>query len=208
MDTPRDRVMTKVGGIVLCGGQSKRMGRPKAWLPFGDELMLPRVVRLLREAVRPIVVVASPEQDVPPLPDDVEIVRDEEKGRGPLQGLAAGLTALQGRVDAAYLSSCDVPFLKPAFVRRLIELLGENMICVPHVGEHHHPLAAVYRVDVLDVVRRLLGEDRLRPFYLFENVATRVVGNDELTDVDATLETLRNLNTPTEYEAALRERYF
>src|SRR5207247_7340545 len=123
---------------------------------FGDELMLPRVVRLLSEEVSPIVVVAAPEQDVPPLPADVQIVRDEEKGRGPLQGLLAGLTALQGRADAAYLSSCDVPFLKPAFVRRLIELLGDHAICVPRVGDYHHPLAAVYRVDVAETVSRLL----------------------------------------------------
>ena len=75
----------RVGGVVLCGGQSSRMGRPKAWLPFGDELMLPRVVRLLSDAVSPIVVVAAPEQVVPPLPADVQVVRDEEKGRGPLR---------------------------------------------------------------------------------------------------------------------------
>src|SRR5437870_5114125 len=106
----------KVGGIVLCGGQSTRMGRPKAWLPFAGELMLQRVVRLLGTAVQPIVVVAAPEQDVPPLPPEVNIVRDDERGRGPLQGLAAGLSALAGQVDAAYLSSCDVPFLQPAFV--------------------------------------------------------------------------------------------
>ncbi len=79
----------QVGGVVLCGGQSRRMGRAKAWLPFGTEIMLPRVVRLLGEAVSPIVVVAAPEQDLPPLPDDVRVVRDEEKGRGPLQGLDA-----------------------------------------------------------------------------------------------------------------------
>src|SRR5207244_9454378 len=153
--------MQDVGGIVLCGGQSSRMGRPKAWLPFGDELMLPRVVRLLSEAVSPIVVVAAPGQDIPPLPVDVRLVRDEEKGRGPLQGLLAGLTTLQGRADAAYLSSCDVPFLKPAFVRRLIDLLGDHAICVPRVGEYHHPLAAVYRISVADAVARLLEENRL-----------------------------------------------
>src|SRR2546423_5298546 len=106
-------VAMRAGGIVLCGGQSSRMGRPKAWLPMAGELMLPRVVRLLGEAVSPIVVVAAPEQDLPPLPAEVKVVRDEEKGRGPLQGLAAGLTALQGEVDAAYASSCDVPFLRP-----------------------------------------------------------------------------------------------
>ena len=42
---------------------SARMGRPKAWLPFGGEFMLPRVVRLLSEAVSPIIVVASPGQE-------------------------------------------------------------------------------------------------------------------------------------------------
>jgi molybdopterin-guanine dinucleotide biosynthesis protein A len=196
--------MMRVGGIILCGGQSKRMGRPKAWLPFGDELMLPRVVRLLSEVVQPIVVVAAPDQDIPPLPAGVRIVRDEEKGRGPLQGLLAGLTALENQAEAAYLSSCDVPFLQAAFVRRLIDLLGENAICVPQVGDYHHSLAAVYRLNVAGAVRRLLMEDRLRPFYLLQEVPTRVVEAHEFTDVDPTFQTLRNLNTPEEYAAALK----
>ena len=195
----------RVGGVILCGGESKRMGRPKAWLPFGAELMLPHVVRLLGEAAAPLVVVAAPGQDVPPLPPDVTVVRDDEKGRGPLQGLAAGLRALRGRADAAYASSCDVPFLRPAFVRRLIDLLGDYAICVPRVGDYHHPLAAVYRIDVADAVNRLLAENRLRPFFLFEAVSTRVVEAAELADVDPTFQTLRNLNTPEDYEAALRE---
>jgi molybdopterin-guanine dinucleotide biosynthesis protein A len=194
-----------VGGIVLCGGRSSRMGRPKAWLPFGGETMLGRVVRVLGEVVAPIAVVAAPEQEVPPLPAGVEIVRDDVEGRGPLQGLAGGLRALQGRCEAAYLSSCDVPFLRPAFVRRLIELVGENAVCVPRVGEYHHPLAAVYRMDALDAVARLLAADRLRPVFLFEAVPTRVVEAAELADVDPTFQTLRNLNTPEDYEAALQE---
>ena len=197
--------MGKVGGIVLCGGQSKRMGRPKAWLPFGDEVMLQRVVRILGGVVGPVVVVAAPDQELPALPDGVLVVRDEEKGRGPLQGLAAGLTALEGRADAAYLSSCDVPFLRPAFVQRMMELQGDHSICVPRVGDYHHPLAAVYRVEVVDAVRRLLASDRLRPVFLFEEVPTRVVEADELREVDPTFDSLRNLNTPEEYEAAFAE---
>jgi molybdenum cofactor guanylyltransferase len=181
------------------------MGRPKAWLPFHGELMLPRVVRLLREALNPVVVVAAPEQEVPPLPADVTIVRDEEKGRGPLQGLAAGLEALQGQADAAYLSACDVPFLQLAFVGRMIDLLGDRLVCVPKVGGYHHPLAAVYRLEVAGAVRRLLAENRLRPVFLFDIVPTRIVEAPELADVDPTFQTLRNLNTPEEYEAALRD---
>jgi molybdopterin-guanine dinucleotide biosynthesis protein A len=193
-----------IGGIVLCGGQSKRMGRPKAWLPFGDELMLPRVVRLLGEVIAPIVVVAAPGQDVPPLPSAVEVVRDEEQGRGPLEGLATGLLSLEGRAEAAYLSACDVPFLRPTFVRRLIELLGDQDVCVPRVGDYHHPLAAVYRTHVRPAVVRLLAENRLRPFYLFTEVPTRVVEATKLTAVDPDLQSLRNLNSPEDYEAALR----
>lgn len=181
------------------------MGRPKAWLPIAGELMLPRMVRLLREAVSPIVVVAAPEQELPMLPDDISIVRDEENDRGPLQGLAAGLTALVGGADAAFASSCDVPFLRPAFVKRMVDLLGSNQICVPRVGEYLHPLAAVYRVDVLEVVRQLLQENRLRPVYLFDVAPTRIVEASELVEVDPTFESLRNLNTPDEYERALRD---
>jgi molybdopterin-guanine dinucleotide biosynthesis protein A len=197
--------MTSVGGIVLCGGQSKRMGKPKAWLPFGDETMLQRVVRILSGVVQPIVVVAAPDQDVPPLPREVEIARDEERGRGPLQGLAAGLKALQGHADAAYLSSCDVPFLQAGFVRCMIDLLGDRDICVPHVGDMFHPLAAVYRINVLPVVERRLAANRLRPIFLFEEASTRVVLAEELKDIDPTGQSLRNLNTSNDYEAALRE---
>ena len=200
------QIPMQVGGIILCGGESKRMGRPKAWLPFGDEWMLPRVVRLLGEVASPLVVVAAPQQDTPSLPSTVTVVRDDEKGRGPLQGLAAGLRALQGRADAAYVSSCDVPFLQAAFVRRLIELLGDKCICVPQVGGYQHPLAAVYRLEVVEVVERLLSENRLRTRLLFESAPTRVVDAAELVDIDPTFQTLRNLNTPEEYEAALREK--
>jgi molybdopterin-guanine dinucleotide biosynthesis protein A len=195
--------MTQIGGIVLCGGQSKRMGRPKAWLPFGNEVMLQRVVRILRDVVEPIVVVAAPEQEVPPLAADVAVVRDEERGRGPLQGLAAGLAALAGRAEAAYLTSCDVPFLLPGLVQRMITLLGDNAICVPRVDDHYHPLAAVYRLSVKDTVHRLLEEDRLRPAFLFDELPTRVVQPEEIQDVDPTFQSFHNLNTPEEYEAAL-----
>src|SRR5437868_15124308 len=82
------------GGIVLAGGKSSRMGLPKATLPFGLELMLQRVVRLLGSVVQPIVVVAAPNQELPQLPGGVLLACDERESRGPLEGLCAGLTAI------------------------------------------------------------------------------------------------------------------
>lgn len=194
--------MLRVGGIVLCGGKSQRMGKPKAWLPFAGELMLPRVVRLLAEAVDPVVVLAARDQAVPPLPAHIDIIRDEQADRGPLEGLRVGLRALSARCDAAYLSSCDVPFLSPAIVRRLIQLLGDHAICVPRAGEYYHPLAAVYRTSVLEVVEELLKENQFGPRSLLDRVSTRVADANELADVDPGLQSLRNLNTIEDYEAA------
>jgi molybdopterin-guanine dinucleotide biosynthesis protein A len=198
----------KTGGIILCGGRSTRMGRPKAALPFGPETMLARVARLLGEAVHPLVVVAAPDQEVPEIPSTITVVRDRRQGRGPLEGLSAGLAALDGRADAAYATSCDVPLLVPAFVLRMGELLASHEIAVPVEGEFHHPLAAVYRLSARAAVERLLAADRLRPLFLFDECDTRRVPVEELRRIDPALATLRNLNHPGDYEAALAEAGF
>ena len=195
-------------GIILCGGRSTRMGRDKATLPFGPELMLQRVARLLGEAVERIVVVAAAGQELPPLPEAVHVVHDQREGRGPLEGIATGLRALAGTADAAYVTSCDVPLLEPAFVRRMFELLGEHQIVVPKDEKYHHPLAAVYRADVLPYVEQLLAEDRMRPFFLFEMSDTREIDAEQMRAVDAQLGSLRNINRPEDYEKALQEAGF
>ena len=193
------------GGIVLCGGKSTRMGVPKATLPFGPETMLQRVVRLLGTVVSPIVVVAARDQLLPELPDGVTVTRDEREQRGPLEGLRAGLKALSNSTDIAYVTSCDVPLLVPAFVERMIELLGENDIAVMEIDGFPHPLSAVYRRDTLPQIESLLAQDRLRPVFLFDAVRTRRVRPAEMASVDPQLRTLRNLNTREDYSQALSE---
>jgi molybdopterin-guanine dinucleotide biosynthesis protein A len=192
-----------VGGIILSGGKSSRMGWPKAELPFGPELMLQRVVRLLGQIVEPLIVVAAAQQELPPLPPQVRVVRDRRQGRGPLEGLGAGLAALQGDAEAAYATSCDVPLLVPQFVQLLLRRRGDYQVVVPVDGEFYHPLAAVYRIDVLAEIQALLAADQLRPRCLFERVRTCRVPVEELRTVDPDLLTLANLNTPADYAATV-----
>lgn len=191
-------------GIVLCGGKSTRMGAPKALLPFGPETMLQRVVRLLGEVVSPIVVVAASDQSLPALPPGVIVTRDEREGRGPLEGLRAGLKALPPDVEAAYVTSCDVPLLVPGFVSQMLDLAGGYDVAVMEIDGFTHPLSAVYRRTTLACVEELLAKDRLRPVFLFEAVNTRRIGPREMT-ADPDLRTLRNLNTREDYERALVE---
>ena len=184
------------------------MGLAKATLPFGPELMLERVVRLLSSVTQPIVVVAAPGQELPELPFDVIRTEDRRESRGPLEGLRAGLSALPATVEAAYATSCDVPLLVPAFVERMIELAVGYEVAVPQSDGYEHPLAAVYRRSLVDRIDELLAADRLRPVFLFESANTRRVLPDELTDVDPELLTLKNLNFPEDYLAALAHAGF
>ena len=193
----------RTAGIVLCGGRSTRMGAPKATLPFGDETMLQRVVRLLGAVVSPIIVVAARDQSLPALPDETMVARDEREARGPLEGIRAGLSALPPAIDAAYITSCDVPLLVPAYVERMIELIGDHDVAVMEVDGFAHPLSAIYRRSTLPQVEALLAQDRMRPLFLFDAVRTRRVTPDEMIAVDPELRTLRNLNTPEDYRAAL-----
>jgi molybdopterin-guanine dinucleotide biosynthesis protein A len=179
------------------------MGRPKAMLPFGPESMLGRVVRLLGSVGEPVVVVASPGQELPQLPPTIRVVRDRRPDRGPLEGIRAGLDALGEQAEAAYVTGCDVPLLVPGFVERMIELLAGFDVAVPHVDGYDEPLAAVYRRSVLEHVEALLAADRLRPAFLFDRVRTRRVEADELTEIDPNLASLANVNSPADYVAAL-----
>jgi len=197
------------GAVVLCGGESRRMGQPKAWLSFGPERMLQRVVRLIGTVAHPVVVVAAPDQELPQLAPDVAIVRDSVAGRGPLQGLAAGLGALSDTVELVYATATDVPFLEPRWITLLVEMIDGFDLAIPFMGEYYHPLAALYRRRVvLPAVEGLLRADRLRPVFLVEAVKTRVVLEADLRSVDPELKTLRNLNFPEDYARALLDAGF
>jgi molybdopterin-guanine dinucleotide biosynthesis protein A len=192
------------GGIILAGGKSTRMGASKALLPFGPETMLQRVVRILSAVVSPIVVVAAANQELPPLPPDVVVTRDEREARGPLEGLRAGLKALPADVDAAYVTSCDVPLLVPGFVTEMLGLAVGYDVAVMEIDGFPHPLSAIYRRSTLPHIEELLAHDRLRPVFLYDRVKTRRVKPEEIA-ADPGLQTLRNLNTPDDYRQALAD---
>jgi molybdopterin-guanine dinucleotide biosynthesis protein A len=184
------------------------MGRPKALLPFGPELMLQRVVRILSGVVSPIVVVAAPDQTLPPLPRGVLLARDEREGRGPLQGLLAGMKELARRGYSAELAvfatSCDVPLLAPAFISQVLAAMGPlDQAAVPVEDLFYHSLAAAYRLAVLPEIEALLAADQLRPAFLFDRVSTSSIPVELLRAADRELHSLKNCNRPEDYLAAL-----
>ena len=197
----------RTGAIILCGGRSTRMGRDKATLPFGLETMLERMVRIVNTVVDParIVVVAATGQPLPALPSEIRIVRDRTPDCGPLEGLAAGLAALEREAEAVFATSCDSPLLLPEFVTAMLGWLDgvDWRIAAPQGELYAHPLAAAYRLEVLPQVERLLAEGRRSLQGLLDSVPTLRVPLADLRSVDPTLASLKNINTPGVYKEAL-----
>ncbi len=191
----------KVGGVVLCGGRSRRMGKSKAWLPCGGEYLLQRMVRILAGVAQPVVVAARRNQSLPSLPDDVRVVHDAVEDGGPLAGMAVGFAALVGQCDAAVVISCDHPLLKPRFLERLIELLKERPAVVPTHEDHVHSLTAVYRLDTYPLLAELLAQRDLPVRHFVDRCGARIVPASQLTDVDPNLDSLRNVNDPDTYRS-------
>ena len=197
-------------GIVLAGGRSSRMGTPKAALEWHGSTLLRRTVGILaRVTDGPVVVVRAPGQDLPPLPPQTEVVEDPREGLGPVQGLAAGLAALAGRAEVAFVSSTDMPFLHPAFVRRVLRAAQDGAdVGLPVARGYPQPLAASYRVALAPVAAKLVAEERLRPAFLFEECVVdrldeaALRADPVLAALDPGLDSVVNVNEPADYQAA------
>jgi molybdopterin-guanine dinucleotide biosynthesis protein A len=186
------------------------MGTPKAALEWHGSTLLYRTAAIVaRAAGGPVVVVRARGQELPALPAAVTVVDDPREGKGPLQGIAAGLAALAGRVEAAFVTATDLPFLHPAFIVRVLrELENGPDVALPVARGYPQPLAAAYRTALAGLAAGLVAGERLRPAFLFRECAvTRLddaalLADPALAALDPGLDSLLNVNTPAEYEAA------
>jgi molybdenum cofactor guanylyltransferase len=191
------------------------MGTPKAALEWHGSTLLRRTVGIVARATGgPVVVVRASGQPLPALPADTIVVDDPREGKGPLQGIAAGLAALRGRAETAFVASTDLPFLHPAFVQAVLRVLdgpGEGAdVALPVARGYRQPLAAAYRTGLADLAERLVKEERLRPAFLFQECSvtqvdeTALLADPALAARDPDLDSLLNVNTPGDYQAARR----
>jgi molybdenum cofactor guanylyltransferase len=188
------------------------MGTPKAALEWHGSTLLARTVGIVARATGgPVVVVRARGQELPALPKGIVVADDPEEGKGPVQGIATGLAALRGRADVAFVSATDMPFLHPVFIRRLLRVLADSDttdVALPLARGHKQPLAAAYRVSLADAAERLVKQRRLRPAFLFDECTVQQLDDEALTmdpmlaALDPDLESVVNVNTPAEYQAA------
>lgn len=185
--------------IILVGGKSSRMGQPKALLPFAGEPLVVHTVRTVMRLFADVVLVAAPEQELPPLP--VTLVRDDVAYQGPVGGIYYGLRA--ARTDVCFVTACDAPFLDLSLISYLITQITDYDVVVPFWQERLQPLHAVYRRSVAPLLHAQLERGELRPIFLYQKVRTREVSAEEIRRFDPEGLSFRNMNSPEDYQSAL-----
>jgi len=203
---PRNREAIAAGAsaIVLAGGRSARMGRPKAMLRIGASTLIERTAGELLRAFDDVVVVAAPETEGIALPalGAAAILRDSEAYRGPAEALARGLRA--ARHDVAFACSCDLPMLRAEVARRLIALIDDFDAVIPRVGNRLQLLHAVYRRRCADALDAMSARGERRLGALLEEITARVLDEAEYRRADPEALSCFNINTPGDYARATR----
>jgi molybdopterin-guanine dinucleotide biosynthesis protein A len=185
--------------IILTGGKSSRMGRPKAFLLFDGEPLVAHTVRALQSLFADTVIVAAQGQELPVLP--ATIVRDEVAFQGPVAGIYYGLRAARG--EFAFVTSCDAPFLNLPLISFLAAQIANYDVVVPYWQGRFQPLHALYRKSVAPLLRDQLERGELRPISVYKKVRTLEVHDEEIRRFDPEGLSFLNMNTPEDYASAL-----
>jgi len=161
----------KFSAAVLAGGRSTRMGTDKAFLKLGDEFLLERQLRCLRETgAAELLVSGRPGVNYSGFA--VTVVYDHYPEAGPLAGLAAVLKAAFHPL--VLVLAVDMPAMTPAMLRKILSPCTQHSGCVPVDQRQFQPLAAAYPNTLLATAERHLSKGQ----YSMHTLVTNSLAND------------------------------
>lgn len=189
-------------GIILAGGQSSRMGQNKALMMIDGVRVIERIKNELEKITDDLLIVTNTFHTYEYL--NIPMVEDEQKGKGPLAGIQAGLKA--SRSEKNLIVACDMPFISSSLGQFLLEELEDYQAAIPKLEGRMHPLFGAYRRDVLQAVSQSLEKNELRIMSLFQNLHVNYITEDILNRecIFVKNTAVFNMNDQIEYEKALK----
>jgi molybdopterin-guanine dinucleotide biosynthesis protein A len=190
--------MMPVTGVILAGGKSRRMGRDKAFLPFGKGILIERVIEVILQVTEDVILITNTPEPYQRfgLPMFSDIIPEA----GSLGGIYTGLVS--ATTSYSLCLACDMPFVKSEFLRFLCETAAEAEVVIPRNAEDFQPLCAVYSQACREPIRQKIEAGRLKITGFFDQVRVRVIEGEVLTRYDPHDVMFFNANTPEEYEQA------
>jgi molybdopterin-guanine dinucleotide biosynthesis protein A len=185
-------------GFAAAGGRSRRMGRDKARLPWGDTDLLGHTLARLRAVADEVCLLSGPERRH--VDRGVPVLVDSSPDLGPLGGLLAALESVPGR--AALVVAIDLPLVPAALLAHLRACAADVDLVVPASPRGPEPLCALYGPACLEPVRRSVEEGRLQMTAFWGEVRVRTVGVDEVGAFGDPESVFLNVNDRADYDRA------
>ena len=184
-----------VTGVLLVGGESRRMGKNKAFLMVEGQPLVERSLRVLANVCQEVVISCRSPEQYENL--GYPVVVDKVKGKGPLGGIYSVLT--EAKFDSIFVMACDMPFVNEDGMRNLYELVEDYDAVIPSTDGKLHPLYAFYHKRILSLVKQNIEKERLKLTLTLDECRTRIVENINNFN-------LINLNTPEDYQKILSKK--
>ena len=191
---------TKISGVILAGGKSRRMGCDKAFLSLDGQTLIETVLENVQALAAEVIIVTNTPHQYAHLA--ARLVPDIHRGVGVLGGVHSGLTA--ATYERSLVVGCDMPFLNRSLLRYLASLSAQYEVVVPCVDGLLEPLHAIYSRSCLPLIEREIGAGRWQAFSFYPRARVRYVDRDEFAHLDPELASLRNVNTPEDWHEAQR----
>lgn len=192
-----------IGAIVLAGGKGSRLGRDKLSEMVGDRSLLQRVIDVLGQLSKHILVVTAQGQVCPNLRTTrarVVVVTDIYPEKGALGGIYTGLAASDSWHNLVL--AADMPFLNPRLLRYLADVSPDFDIVMPRIRGQIEPLHAVYGRRCLPIIQQQLARKELQIRGVLKEAKVRYVEESEIERFDPRYLSFFNVNTPEELARA------
>lgn len=189
-----------ITGVILGGGQSRRMGRDKRRLEWEGEPFLDRVSRLMSALFEEVLVVTAQEDyDCSHLP--VRLVTDKIPKKGSLGGLYTGL--MEAKNTVTFVVACDMPFLNRESISRLC-LLSDSDVVVVKLSTGLQPLHARYSKSCIPIIEKMIQEEdlKIQDLVTQPGLSVEIIRESLFDDIDPHRQSFMNINTPADLEFA------
>jgi len=198
--THRAKGETACSGAVLAGGESRRFGQDKAHVMLAGKPLVAHVVETLESLFEDVLIVTN--EPVSYERFDVTVVSDIVRGAGSLGGL---LTALvYAKAERCFVVACDMPFLNPALIRRMLERCEGFDVVVPSIRGSLQPLHAIYSRRCIGPIQERIVQAEFRIFDFYPEVLTLHLEERVCREVDPENRSFANINTQEELTRAQR----
>ncbi len=192
----------KKGAIILAGGDSKRLGSPKALLKFQDCSLIELIVRRLGEYFDQLTLVTDRPDLYGHLPVKItgDIIKTDKKS--PLRGIHAGLSSAQ--LPYQFTAACDMPFLNLDLISYMEKYATKYDAVVPRIGDYFQPLHAYYSRTCIEVIERQVNQGRYKVTDFYSQLNIKYIGEEEIENFDLQQLSFVNINHWSDYETALK----